>query len=412
MKVDPRLRAQQMRVITTHFSPAIVTWANENFSDYDEYDTSVSQLVLGQAIDLIPASIRGRVPTSVDDFNWAIGPIFNANTTLHVVPQMDGSSSMFHVPGHKTVQQVTLTGTTILDAWVANPVTAKLSCLKNGPLRHDSANLSQIWTPNTAGNNFVYHGTAAQYGNNGWADQLTQTPFDAIGAYTNPSQMAPEIVPGVFTAMSPLRAYLWAAFKDRIPRMEPSPEQLGRLQQSWICGRDTYRGLVLFQFYGTQPAPSGLTHYTIPIGTEKAWGDLSQGAALKSGLTTAWGRFTGFHGQGDGVWPDVTHGLEYEPQRSYLGPFHTNMWRTMRKGEQATEHLKSQHAATFAIEFYHTQPLKPAPTQAANTQTPKDDGDDGQGKGKDKKGGMRKKLSKRVSTFFDSMRPSSQGSAR
>ncbi|KAF6820836.1 hypothetical protein CMUS01_11499 [Colletotrichum musicola] len=41
-----------------------------------------------------------------------------------------------------------------------------------------------------------------------------------------------------------------------------------------------------------------------------------------------------------------------------------------------------------------------------------DDGDDGQGKGKDKKGGMRKRLSRRASTFFDAMRPSSQGSAR
>ncbi|KAF6820627.1 hypothetical protein CPLU01_12716 [Colletotrichum plurivorum] len=372
----------------------------------------IEQLFIG--VESLAVSDRTTM-TQSSSAAGSMGPSSSMATTIDT--PFDGAGDMFDVPDEKSIEQINLRGRTIVEGWTSNPATTRLSCLGRGQhLGHDPANLGPMWTPNTPGANYVYHGTASHYRFPGWIPMFNKTPFKALLPFPNPNQMSPMSIPGVFTAFSPLRAFLWSAFKDHLCSMTPSAEELGHMQQPWICDGQTYHGLVLFQFYGTQPSPDGLTNYTIPVGKEKAWGDLSSGG-LTQGIATddAWEHYTSIHGQGKGDWPDLLHGLEYEPQRSQLAPFRTNMWRTLWKGGKATVHLNSQHAATFAIHFDLSEavrPPKPGP-QADNTQKPKDDGDDGHGKGgKDKKGGMRKRLSKRVPTFFDAMRPSSQGSAR
>lgn len=319
---------------------------------------------------------------------------------------------MFDVGGDQPIQQVNLRGATILQAWAANSATAQMSNIVRGRFHHDPTQLGTTWTPETPGANYVYHGSAAHHVHPAWINAFSQKPFQALAPSTKINQMGIETTPGIFTAFSPLRAFLWAAFMDHIPQMTPSADKLGHMNHPWICDGVTYRGLVLFQFYGTQPAPSGFTHYTIPVGKEKQWGDIAKesfGKGIRK--AEAWQRFDPVHGQGHGQWPNLIHGLEYEPQRGFLAPFHTNMWRTMWSGG-ATDHLNSRHAATFSItfDFDEPKPPKPAPAQAGPSKKPKDDGDDGQRKKESKALRGVKKLAKKASTFFENMKPSSQGS--
>ncbi|KAF6820621.1 hypothetical protein CPLU01_12710 [Colletotrichum plurivorum] len=217
-----------------------------------------------------------------------------------------------------------------------------------------------------AGNHFVYHGTSAHYNLIEWPRYFTPTPFQALAAFTTANQIGLRFVPGLFTAFSPLRAFIWAVFKERMacmtpsvtPSMTPSMAHLRRIQRSWFCNGAFYRGVVLFQFHCTQP--SGLTSCTIPAGKEKAWGDISQGpAAHCTPQSAAWKQFNAIHGKSRGKWPDVIHGLKYGPQLDHSGTSRTNMWRSMWKGEEGVYHLNSQHAATFAVNFELVGPNVP-----------------------------------------------------
>jgi hypothetical protein len=91
------------------------------------------------------------------------------------------------------------------------------------------------------------------------------------------SQMAPFGVRVVYTAFSPLRSYLWAAFRNQIYRIVPSTNEISWMNQAWTSNGHNYRGVAVFQFNAVQPANANLTSACIPIGREMAWANTVQG---------------------------------------------------------------------------------------------------------------------------------------
>lgn len=98
MFINQRLRDQQMCAIETHFSPKIVAWAHRTMHKYAEQDIFISRLVLGEALNLIPAEIRARAPTSVDDFISAIDPVFNDATLIQIAANIRGFDAIAGIP--------------------------------------------------------------------------------------------------------------------------------------------------------------------------------------------------------------------------------------------------------------------------------------------------------------------------
>lgn len=243
-----------------------------------------------------------------------------------------------------------------------------------------SQNLQPGWTPETPGSNFVYHGTTAHYNANGRTGLFKRDPFDALALLSTASQMGFKTVPATFTAFSPERAFLWAAFKNIMACTAPSTKPLGYMQQSWVCDGAIYLGIVLFQYRITQPSPPGLTHYTIPAGSERAWGEISQvSAAYCTPQMSVWERYDAIHGKGKGrwPWPNIVHSLEYSKQGEFSPTSRTNMWRTLWTGDEGGAYLNSQHAATFAVNFEFISPgIPPHPV----SKTPKSGNDGGQEK--------------------------------
>ncbi|KAK2041433.1 hypothetical protein LZ31DRAFT_586500 [Colletotrichum somersetense] len=323
------------------------------------------------------------------------------------IAQHDGSSDMFDVPTDRTVQQVTIRGHTILEAWTKNETTRQLSMMRKGQerLRHDPDNLDSTWTPRQAGSSPVYHGSIIRDKN--WPLKFNETPFDALSPRINSNQMVTDAFGVIFTAFSPLRAFLWAAFEGNLPHMTPNPQDMLNTHNPWISDGRTYRGVVLFRFHATQPAPAGLTHYVIPEGREDEWGSRSlSGNNQAINERRVWDYYRNLHGQSGDVFPDIVHGLEYGQQRTGLTTFRTNMWRTIWRAGAAASHLNSQHTATYAINFELGSPVVPPPP-ASKTVGKSDDGKDkdkDMGKnGKDGKATIGRRLKNRASTFFRSI---------
>lgn len=325
----------------------------------------------------------------------------SSNVKQHM-GQFDGASDdprqgqriggLLDVPA-SPVEQVHLKGPTIVQAWISNPITRQLNQAKSkaDSYQRDPANLGSSWTPATSGNNFVYHGSAIskEQLDEGWTQKFNNTPFDALGPQSNPSQMTFKI-PVIYTAFSALRSFLWAAFKRGLNSMSPDPQEITDANIMWPCGGRMFTGIVLFQFSATQPAPAGYSYHIIPEHQVKGWGKLSLDNAgdNKTDNADIWSKYDKYHKQtGPRQWPDIVHGVEYGEQETALSPFKVNMWRTIWKGDRASDHLKSNHRATFAITF-EVGPAEPAAKGESSTKKPppKDgDDDDDQPKGKKKK---------------------------
>ncbi|KAK1979207.1 hypothetical protein LZ30DRAFT_541683, partial [Colletotrichum cereale] len=237
--------------------------------------------------------------------------VSEGSQVLHRLP-LDGSTGMFDVPIDRTVQQANLIGETVLEAWTTNAVTRHLSQMRKDQhqLHHDPENLGPTWTPAQGGGSPVYHGAAIH--EEEWPLQFDRTPFNALQARQNPNQMVTDAYNVIFTAFSPLRAFLWAAFKGSLPSLTPSARDTISTQNTWVTGGRTYRGVALFKFNAIQPAPAGLTHYVIPEGKETEWGSRSLRAGQRHmAEEDAWGYYRDIHGQGGDDFPDLVHGLEY-----------------------------------------------------------------------------------------------------
>ncbi|KAK1965880.1 hypothetical protein LY78DRAFT_711766 [Colletotrichum sublineola] len=353
-----------INAITPVFSPSVVMQIRYNLDSFDTIaGFECTEVFLGQqticdwvfhiiaeylkplrAFDQVSAPREGHLVsfTSSNLLTWP----------PQTVPQLGGPSDMFNFPTDRTVQQVVIRGRTVLEAWTTNATTRQLSMMKKDKqrLRHDPENLDSIWTPRQAGGNPVYHGSIIR--NKKWPQRFNETPFSALQPRINSNQMVTDAFPVIFTAFSPLRCFLWAAFDSMLPYLTPSAQDILHTQDTWVNGGRTYKGVVLFKFHSTQPAPAVLTHYVIPEGKEGQWGSRSLSDNNK-GIShqNVWGHYRDIHGQSGDAFPDLVHGLEYGNQLNGLSPFRTNMWRTIWRATAASDHLNAQHAATYAISF-------------------------------------------------------------
>ncbi|KAF4854264.1 hypothetical protein CGCSCA4_v001909 [Colletotrichum siamense] len=192
------------------------------------------------------------------------------------------------------IQQVSLKGTNILEAWRTHPATRSLSRLEDGQneLRHDPADLGPTWTPATPGTSCVYTSTNEHFLRETW-----HRPFLPLNREIEENQMTPRFVDGAITRFSPLREYLWTAFRTHMISLKPPVEELPHLRAPWTArDRKPYRGVLLTQYNSTQPAPAELSHYIVPEGQETAWGDLSLNHWV--GDAKAWDHYNQIHGQG------------------------------------------------------------------------------------------------------------------
>ncbi|KAL3297144.1 acetylcholinesterase precursor [Colletotrichum asianum] len=166
------------------------------------------------------------------------------------------------------IEQINLKGTNILKAWKSHPVTRSLSCLEDGQdeSRHDPANLGPTWTPATPGNNCVYTSTNENLLLRAW-----NRPFRPLSREIEQNQTTPRFVNGAITRFSPLREYLWTAFRTHMISLKPPVQELPHLRAPWTArDRKLYRGVLLTQYNSTQPAPAELSHYIVPEGQETA----------------------------------------------------------------------------------------------------------------------------------------------
>ncbi|KAJ5012689.1 hypothetical protein K4K57_003943 [Colletotrichum sp. SAR 10_99] len=396
-------------------------------------DDFISWRTVGHWVECFTETFLASTPTqftqsSVSSDPSAYGQSSSAATSVGTSPkhgrygvgQLDGAgddsrrqqiptTSLLDIPS-SPVEQVTLRGPTLLQAWLDNPVTRRLS--QKGPgsgaLAHDPMNLDSRWTPATAGHNYVYHGTSCT--TDSFTSKFNNRPFNALEARQNTNQMSIPVIGVIFTAFSPLRSFLWGAFQGAADAMAPSAASFGHADEVWSCGGRRFKGVPLFQFSAQQPAPSNLSYHIIPEDQAEEWGEDSLKLASQKNdksipLTKLWPQYTKFHGQkGDREWPDIVHGVEYGKQKDALQPFRTNMWRTIWKEGPAVNHLNANHRATFAITVELVPGTKPDSSSKGESSTkkppPKDgDDDDDQPKGKKKKDrfktlrGLRQKVS-------------------
>lgn len=435
MPLRKSLTAFELYTLHKFASPALHHKVTRDDSLFEQGGASVHELVYQDAQDMIPPSVLNRAPTSprdlVTQFSTILSPdaisaitenlssfdsiagiqcseafiaersigawlqfiiesVFVNNAQQPVVGQFDGTDDrdMFGTPesnsGNGAIQQIDLVGRTLLDGWTAHNTTRQLSGLRAGQqLSHDPMMLNATWTPAQPGSNFVYHGTASHYYRaDRWPDQFEETPFNALSARQNINQLAPEDAgPVVFTTVSPLRAFLWAAFTSHLPANIPDRAVLSHMQKPWTARGRSYRGIVVFQFTSRQPAPQGLSCYVIRSGLETRWGQKS----IQSGRGDiprghAWQSYREIHGQDGMAWPDLVHGLEYGSQRTQLTASHTNMWRTAHKDGPALDQLNAGHRGTYAISFMQSDRSSTQPSASTKPGPTKDDkGNDGKG---------------------------------
>jgi hypothetical protein len=298
------------------------------------------------------------------------------------------------------VKQVHLKGVSITDAWK-----------KNSTMVTSDLNMKDLlnfgfpfpWTPAQHGKGLVFHGTARHLSQlpsdprlQTWIDTWP-TQMQLLGSWTQ-NKMAASRLGVVYTAFSPLRAFLWAAFTDHIfYKNVPPPATIAKMRTKWTSGGIEYAGVALFLFDVPTPTIEPLRYTVIPVGKEAEWA----AAVYAGGAQLEWKGLKRFHGEDEKEWPDIMHGLEYEPQRSAIRgvDWSINLWRTTWKDGKANDELNQRYVSTLAITFELEEP-KPAPALSNKREGPgggKKDGDGGKkddglgtvkkGKGKDRRTG-------------------------
>ncbi|KYK55787.1 hypothetical protein DCS_07751 [Drechmeria coniospora] len=269
-------------------------------------------------------------------------------------------------------KQVTIVGKGIIDAWQRLPFTQQLEtdCPQNS-----------TWTPSQPGALSVYHGTSHNPKKGTFNEFLSQPPFLALdgGSSRNHITQGSGQLPVVWTAFSPLRAFLWAVWQAEAVAAVPNPDAKGRLNAVWKCAGKTYEGVMLLQFSASQPQPPGLTSYVIPRGREEEWSKTANSDRYGfSGMNlthtqTLWAQFSTIHGQEIGSeWPNLVHGLELWDSRQDLRKLRVKqVWRTAWSGEGISR-LNENHKQSLAIRFYREAEAETScPSESEKIETAK-----------------------------------------
>jgi len=270
------------------------------------------------------------------------------------------------------IQQVDLEGPTIAEAWRANATT---NAMENLALSvgsdADPSSMAFRALP-------VYHGTD-------WMVEENESARpDPRRGRLRPSAGRNQVAPNqgalgvIWTGFSPLRCFLWAAFKAEVLHQIPTGTVKAKLERSWNClpstsnsgssSSHTHSGVTLFKFRPSLPSAFDQTHYVMPKGREAEWERICRmydvgGRTPPDWETTAlvkylWDQFSTVHGGVLDTWPNVLHCHEFGPQLNMLQSYTRQLWRTVWFGAGANA-LNNSHEVTYAISFKLAAPVPP-----------------------------------------------------
>jgi hypothetical protein len=250
------------------------------------------------------------------------------------------------MPNTTELKQITLQGRTILDAWKSNAEAMDLGF---------PASFPKDWSPAVPGFFDVFHGTFAHVRHTGFREALSLSPFPGLRCSAAVNQIVPAGFPCIYTSFSAVRSFLWAAFRAEVITDPPKRTVLDSLNTEWTSGGKIYRGVALFQFRSTQPAPSGLSYHIIEPGKEDAWFHAAKMSDTWAPTAAdAWisKDLKNLHSSPEETWPDIVHGREINETRIKLRPFVQDIfWRTTWCSLAAQCELNKRHKATYAISF-------------------------------------------------------------
>ncbi|KAI5464380.1 hypothetical protein BGZ63DRAFT_377560, partial [Mariannaea sp. PMI_226] len=233
----------------------------------------------------------------------------------------------------------------------------------------------QAWSPSVAGGAPVYRGMAIQH------EYLQHARTIEHYLSTNPSTF--RRVPGkttffpddghlsgIYTSFSALRSFLWAAFKAEI-LYHCLDKTAGRaLTDSFQMRGQTFHGVLLLKFHPDQPAPPGLTSFTIAEGKELDWRhtvfswrpsrqQLRPTKASTSPPRAIWEHdLKHIHQQDTRDYPDIIHGRDMPVLRDAFLDWpckQSLLWQTAFMSPAAANQLNSRLVAIYAISFERPQ---------------------------------------------------------
>lgn len=261
------------------------------------------------------------------------------------------------------IQQINLEGATIAEAWCANATTNGLEGAAIAAVGPNEDPSTMRFRPLA-----VYHGTDPAI--IGSLETVEGPPHVRLNSSVNDNQVAPtawNVLPVVWTGFSPLRCFLWAAFKAEVLQNIPTGTYKGRLEQSWNCNSDSdpihrHEGVTLLKFRPPLPSAPGQTHFVMPKGREAEWERIAKNypghgfgehAMITARVKYLWDQFASIHGGALDTWPETIHCCEFGQRASMLRSFTKQLWRTVWF-DAGVEALNNSHEVTFAISFKQT----------------------------------------------------------
>ncbi|KAK3343450.1 hypothetical protein B0T25DRAFT_554354 [Lasiosphaeria hispida] len=270
------------------------------------------------------------------------------------------------------IQQIDLEGPTIAEAWCANATTNAMENLAlSVPSDANPSSMAFRALP-------VYHGTDWPVEDNEYIRDDPQRGL--LTPHVCPNQVAPTsgaVLQVVWTGFSPLRCFLWAAFKSEVLHQIPTGRIKAKLERSWNCrpftsgssssSSHTHFGVTLFKFRPSLPSAFDQTSYVMPRGREAEWERICKNHDRPAGITRAevdphikrlWDQFSTIHGGALDTWPNALHCHEFRPQLNMLRSFTRQLWRTVWFDE-GLKVLNDSHEVTYAISFKLAAPVPP-----------------------------------------------------
>ena len=270
------------------------------------------------------------------------------------------------------IQQIELEGPTIAEAWRANATTNAME------------NLALSVGSDTDPSSMAFRALPVYHGTDWMVEDNEHARNDPRGGRLEPSVSRNQVAPDrwalavIWTGFSPLRCFLWAAFKAEVLHQVPTGTVKAKLERSWSCppstsgssssSLHTHSGVTLFKFRPSLPSASDQTHFVMPKGREAEWERICrihdfggrtppdwEAAALVKHL---WDQFSTIHGGTLDTWPNALHCHEFGPQLNMLRSYTRQLWRTVWFGAGANA-LNNSHEVTYAISFKLVAPVPP-----------------------------------------------------
>lgn len=270
------------------------------------------------------------------------------------------------------VEQILLEGQTLTEAWRSNARIREIT-------EYDAI-ASATWSPDAGALGApVFHGTCGHLKDQRVLQSLKQAISQDPAGWKRTggrTQIFPNRVnlTGFYTSFSGFRAFIAAAFQLSLYRWPFDRTVCERLQTSFEMNGRTYKGVLLIQFKGNQPAPPGQTHFTVPVGKEEDWADECESLSFATlDPQAAWTELRSLHHQDTIEWPDIVHMREQVNLINSLQASRCNkalLWQTAWMSERSMAWLNARVMGTFAITFKQTEP-QPSTVSAESSAPPR-----------------------------------------